>query len=204
MHSYSLDTEVRRLTYVAIAAVALGIPAAFESVRTLLGLPPNIGFPITFGAMYGLLQIGFDRWGWKLRIGKWWPLRLLGVPNLNGDWLATGTSSYVHPETGEAHEYQMDVRIRQTFSKMEIFTNNPNKDGSTSRSTMAALCTQHAVGSFRYAFENTPRNMANPELQRHSGLVELRVEDENHMSGDYFSGKFRLRFGELRLERKQS
>ena len=44
--------------------------------------------------------------------------------------------------------------------------------------------------------------MANEELQRHPGLVSLRIESKDKMAGDYFSGKHRLRFGEMYLERQ--
>jgi hypothetical protein len=66
---------------------------------------------------------------------------------------------------------------------------------------MASISTQHAVPIFRYSFENTPKSKASEELQRHPGLIELRIKENNSMQGDYFSGKHRLRFGELTLKK---
>ena len=94
----------------------------------------------------------------------------------------------------------MQVIIKQTFTKIEVFAET--KD-STSRSTMASICTQHAVPIFRYSFENIPKNNANDELQRHPGLIELRVKSNDLLEGSYFSGKHRLRYGELIYKRKK-
>lgn len=194
MHSYSIDTDVRRWTYRLIGAVALAIPAVFEKARTLFGLSPHWGFPISSGALFGALYFFFDKWGWR------WGVKIFGVPDLNGKWLATGVSSYVDPDTQRPMNFEMKVTIKQTLSKLEVFTET---NDSTSRSTMASICTDHAVPIFRYAFENVPKNLANAELQRHPGLIELRIEDKTHMIGDYFSGKHRLRFGELRLVKEK-
>lgn len=175
--------------------IALSIPTFFQSVKPMLGLPPRYGFPLTFGSLYAGMFFLFDKWVWRAFS------TILGIPNLNGKWKGTGRSSYEDPTTGKNYEFTMDVTIKQTFSAMEVFTQTGD---STSRSTMASLCTQHAVPIFRYAYENAPKNMANAELQRHPGLIELRIEDSNRMSGDYFSGKHRLRFGELTLERQKA
>lgn len=194
MHTYSLDTDIRRHVYIAIGIIALGIPAAFEKARTLFGLPVNIGFPVSSGALYSVMLLITDRWLWR------WFARPMGLPDLNGKWIAAGKSSYENPETGRPHEFSMTVQIRQSFSKLEVFTQT---ESSTSRSTLAGICTEHAVPIFRYAFENAPKSVADAELQRHPGLIELRIESDNRMVGDYFSGKHRLRFGELQLAKEQ-
>ena len=191
MHYYTLDTEIRKVIYIMITLISLSIPILFESLKNIFGIPEEIGFPLSFGAIFSFIFLIQDKLTWKL-FGNL-------IPNLNGTWDASGVSSYKDPKTGENLEYQMEVKIKQTFTKIEIYTET--KD-STSRSTMASICTQHAVPIFRYSFENTPKNKADEELHRHPGLIELRIKDKNHLEGDYFSGKHRLRFGELIYKRK--
>lgn len=192
MHYYSIDSEIRKKVHSLLAVIALTIPGLFEQVRTLFHLPVGWGFPLTFGALFGFLYLIVDLYAWK------WIANFTKIPILNGKWTAKGKSSYIDPETKKNLEFEMQITIKQTFSKMEIFTET--KD-STSQSTMASICTHKAMPVIRYSFENTPKNMADKELQRHPGLIELRIESKNSMVGDYFSGKHRLRYGELKLER---
>ena len=120
---------------------------------------------------------------------------LILIVNLDGKWKAEGESSF-KDENGKNLKYDIDIIIKQTFTKIEVFGETKE---STSRSTMVSIELSRAQPIVQYTFEYTPKNMANEELQRHSGLVNLRIESENMMSGDYFSGKPRLRFGELKL-----
>lgn len=193
MHYYSVDSEIRKIVHMAIASVALAIPGIFENARTLFNLPVSWGFPLTFSALYSSLYLFIDLLAWK------WIAKFLNIPILHGKWNAQGVSSFIDPVTHKNFEFQMDITIKQTFSKIEIFTET--KD-STSQSTMASISTNKAMPVFRYSFENTPKNMADQELQRHPGLIELRITNEKLMCGDYFSGKHRLRYGELKLERE--
>jgi hypothetical protein len=195
MQDYAVDTDIRRQTYVFLAVVALAAPAFFNSVRTIFGLPASFAIPLTASTIFGVLYTLHDQIVWR------WLQSWIAVPNLNGKWMATGFSSFKDPISGEPFEFQMEVKIRQTFSKIEIFTRTGD---STSRSTMASICTQHAVPIFRYAFENMPKGLANDELQRHPGLVELGIESNDMMTGHYFSGKHRSRFGDLTLRRSKS
>lgn len=69
---------------------------------------------------------------------------------------------------------------------------------------MSSFELDHTVSTFRYAYDNKPGNMANSELQRHPGMMDIRVESEGLMRGDYFSGKHRLRYGEITLTRNNT
>lgn len=189
MHPYSLDNNIRRYIYMGIAVISLLIPQYFEKLQAIFGVSEPIGFTISFGAIYGVLYFLFDKYLWKVLS----VLKLIVI--LDGKWNAKGISSY-QDEHGKNFTYDMDVIIKQTFTNIEIFTKTEN---STSKSTMASIELNHAQPIIQYTFENIPKNMANEELQRHPGLVELRIESKNTLSGDYFSGKHRLRFGELNL-----
>ena len=190
MHPYSIDTNARQTVYFVLAIVAFVIPGlvASEWVTRLVG--DKLSYPFGVGATFGVLFLLFDHVFWK-RLQF-----ILHIPNLNGTWTAKGISSYEDPATGKPMEFVMEYQIKQTFTRIEI---SGEADKSTSRSTMASLEIDHAVPIFRYAFENTPRNMSDAELQRHPGLIDLRLNTAIKMTGDYFSGKHRLRYGELIL-----
>ncbi|GAA5135179.1 hypothetical protein GCM10023213_08020 [Prosthecobacter algae] len=188
MHPYSIDTNARQTVYSLLAIIAFVIPGFVASDRVTHLVGDKLSYPFGVGATFGVLFLLFDHVFWK------WLQFILHIPNLNGTWTAKGISSYEDPATGKPMEFVMEYKIKQTFTRIEI---SGETDKSTSRSTMASLEIDHAVPIFRYAFENTPRNMSDAELQRHPGLIELRLNSVAKMTGDYFSGKHRLRYGEL-------
>lgn len=188
MHPYSIDTNARQTVYFVLAIVAFVIPGLVASDWVTHVVGDKLSYPFGVGATFGVLFLLFDHVLWN------WFQFILHIPNLNGTWTAKGISSYEDPATGKPTEFVMEYQIKQTFTRIEI---SGETDKSTSRSTMASLEMDHAVPIFRYAFENTPRNMSDAELQRHPGLIELRLNTVTRMTGDYFSGKHRLRYGEL-------
>lgn len=188
MHPYSLDNQVRKWTYVTIAIISISVPYCFETLMTFLGFQV-ISFSISFGAIFGSLFLLVDKFLWKISN------RTNLIPNLEGEWQATGISSF-QDEDENNHKFCMEIYIKQTFTNLEVFTETQD---STSKSTMANIEMNHPKPIFRYTFENTPKNMSDNELQRHPGMMQLRINSNSEMSGDYFSGKHRLRYGELTL-----
>ena len=186
VHSYSLDSNFRRYVYTLIAVISFAIPAWVSGARDLLGLPVAFSYPLSFGITFGLLFWIVDKWLWKI------PFFRRSVPDLSGKWELEGVSSF------NDQSFSGIVTIAQSLTAIEI---HGEFKESTSRSVLAGICANHAVPIFRYAFENTPKNMSNDQLHRHPGLIELRIEDSNLMRGDYFSGKHRLRYGEITLRR---
>jgi len=195
VHSYSLDIDIRKGTYILIGALSLLISSLVIDLGDYFGIQDKIKFSISFGVAYGVLYWLLNSYLWKLK----WLSPIIKIPDLNGNWDTKGISSYKDPKTGKPIEYDMVIKIKQTFSRIEVFAET---ETSTSKSFMARIEVEHAVPMFIYAFDNTPKNTANEELQRHPGLVSLRIEERDKMSGDYFSGKHRLRFGEMTLIRK--
>lgn len=190
MHPYSIDTNARQTVYFVLAIAAFLVPHLIASDWVSQVVGGKLSYPFGVGATFGVLFVLFDSVLWR-RLGFWHH-----IPDLNGEWRAEGVSNYEDPATGEPKKFTMQVTIKQTFTRMEICGAT---DQSTSKSTMASLEVDHAIPIFRYAFENTPRNMADAELQRHPGLIQLRIESTGKIVGDYFSGKHRLRYGEITL-----
>ena len=203
MHAYSIDSSIRRNIYVGLGFFAFMIPTICNfmthKVSHFFTSVPNLAWPLSFATTFGVLYFVFDRYMWKWKISR----SIHKIPNLEGVYSVKGLSSYELDETTQAPKYcfNMEIKIKQSFSRIEVFSES---NDSTSRSTLAGFCMDHAVGLFRYSFENTPKNKSNPELQRHPGLIELRIKDNDELQGDYFSGKHRLRYGELTLRRKNN
>ncbi|WP_061272628.1 hypothetical protein [Leptospira interrogans] len=173
MHSYSLDTEVRKIVIVTITVISVAIQSALKNWQSLIGISESLLIPISFGVIFGLLYFIFDKFVWKYLTS------ITNVPDLSGEWECTGNSSY--KEDDISYEFPLKLIIKQNFSKIEIQAESEN---STSKSILAGIFSQHSVGIIRYTFENIPMNMATDELQRHSGFVELRMKNQNLMEGD--------------------
>src|SRR5258708_6621680 len=109
MHDYSLDTPVRRYVDVGIAVISLSLPTLIAKSASLISAPPLLTFPISFGATFALFYFLFDEYLWR----RCRPLHK--IPDLNGDWLAEGTSSYREPGATVDHKFSMRLKIRQTF-----------------------------------------------------------------------------------------
>ena len=196
MHSYSLDIGIRRKVYFGIAVLAFVFPSVMAWLLSYvaalhLEIGPNFEWPLSVGTAYGIIFFAVDRWLWRIV-----PLRfVIGIPDLNGDWQGKGVSSYeLNADKKPVHPFDMKITIRQTFTRIQVFTETPE---SVSKSIMASICLDQARPTFSYGFQNSPKSKANPELQRHPGLLELRIYGPSELQGDYFSGQHRLLFGEL-------
>lgn len=190
MHPYSLDNKLRKCIYIVISCISISVPIYFDVLINFLGFE-FISFTLTFGITFSILFFLVDKYLWK--IFKFVNM----IPNLEGKWNVIGNSSF-KDEHGENYKFNMEIEIKQTLTSIEIFAETEN---STSKSTMASIEMNHSKAIFRYTFENTPKNMSNDELQRHPGMIQLRINSNEDMSGDYFSGKHRLRYGELKLKK---
>lgn len=190
MHPYSLDNQLRKWIYIVISCISISVPIYFDVLMKFLGFE-YISFTLSFGITFGILFFLVDKYLWKT-------FKFLNmIPNLEGKWMVSGISSF-QDENGNNYKFNMEIQIKQTLTSIEIFSETQD---STSKSTMASIEMNHSKAIFRYTFENTPKNMSNDELQRHPGMMELRINSTEEMSGDYFSGKHRLRYGELQLKK---
>ncbi len=190
MHPYSLDNQLRKWIYIVISCISISVPIYFDVLMKFLGFE-YISFTLSFGITFGILFFLVDKYLWKT-------FKFLNmIPNLEGKWMVSGISSF-QDENGNNYKFNMEIEIKQTLTSIEIFAETQD---STSKSTMASIEMNHSKAIFRYTFENTPKNMSNDELQRHPGMMELRINSTEDMSGDYFSGKHRLRYGELQFKK---
>lgn len=112
MHSYSLDTEVRKVVIVTITVISVAIQSALKNWQSLIGISESLLIPISFGVIFGLLYFIFDKFVWKYLTS------ITNVPDLSGEWECTGNSSY--KEDDISYEFPLKLIIKQNFSKIEI------------------------------------------------------------------------------------
>lgn len=190
MHPYSIDTNLRMTLHGVMAIFSASLVGGINHWLAINSFAVSLSAFGCFGVVWFLLD--------QLCL----PViaKASSLPDLNGLWIAKGISNFPDKRTGKNFEYEMEVRIKQTFSKIEVFTKT---ETSESRSTMASLLIDKSVAKFIYSFENTPFNLSEPELERHAGLTHLNIVSKDRLEGGYFSGKHRTRHGELILERSK-
>lgn len=194
MHAYATDSVERRTIPLLVAAAAVAGAWVFSRVLDYFGLslPWWIDAPSTMG-FYGVFYRLFDARVWRLSLLR--HLGLVTTPILEGRWRGFITSSFdVH-----AREYPVEVRIRQTWSRMTI---RLQSDQSRSHSLIATLLTEPGDGILlSYQYQNEPAVQAKDSMEIHRGTARLYVEQGNVLSGDYYSGRGRQNVGRIRLEK---
>ena len=198
-HEYALVGGVNRATsgrWVAIMAAGVSALLVFvllslidvaEKFGVQANIPPSIFSLVGAGAVYGLLYLIFSRFVWK-----WGPIsRFMRVPNLEGEWLCVGQSSFA----GASGTWEAVVEIAQNWDKLCIVMRTTK---SRSESVSAALISE-GVGTFRllYHYKNDPREFEDG-LGPHHGFVDLIItKDQTEADGVYFTGRGRTTHGTM-------
>jgi len=152
-------------------------------------------YPISAGVFYFLGHMAFNKWIWRQQIIQ----KVLGVPDLNGEWECKGFTK--DNEGNTTYEWNATVTINQTWEKIRVYLNTGQ---SRSRSKSASLVKEPGLGYvLMYSYQNEP-NIGEPELRSHVGYCELQLsEDLNSAEGDYFNNKGRVTFGRMELVRRE-
>lgn len=173
---------------------------AFVSVVAAWLLNTHVSFPWwvdapSVWAFFGLLYVLFDHQLWKLKA-----LRAIGVvvvPDLNGTWQGSGTSSY--DDHKESH--QLTLEIRQTWTQLSIVLVSAN---SRSQSTVGSVLVANGEPVLMYEYVNEPRTNAAETMHTHRGMANLTLHREGGtdvLSGEYYTGRDRRTIGSLQFKR---
>lgn len=205
-HEYSVIGHSRALVgrYLGIAAGALAslvavlVAIGFEFAKEY-GLSDGtrsvIIFPLNAALFYFFGYFAFDHWLWK----REWMQKLLGIPDLNGDWKCQGETKDI--DGNVIHTWEATVTISQTWEKIRVYLTTGQ---SSSRSKSASLIKEPGRGYvLMYSYQNEPR-IGEPELKTHVGYCELQLNEElTRAEGDYFNNRGRITFGRMKLTRKE-
>ena len=194
MHPYATDSAERRLVPLYLAAAS--IAAAFLLHKTLEGVIPWwIDAPSVAG-FYALFFVAFERWLWRIPFLH--SSGLLCVPNLNGRWSGSVTTSF----DGHATDHEAYLEIHQTWTGLSVCLKT---DRSQSRSLIGTITTQNpTAGTLSYEYINEPKANAVANMQIHRGTARLDLTtsgDRWVLEGEYYSGRGRQNFGTLHFEK---
>lgn len=196
MHSYSIDEGIERtkILLLLVLSVALG-----WGINWIFGLL-HITFPWwaespSILSVFGILLWLFDNHFWKGKLFR--KMKSIYIPNINGNWDATLISSF---STEDAHLASLTIKQSATRISLSLETKN-----SISISQSAIMRNSGTPTDYEliYTYENTPKATADKSLQTHQGVTRLQIaNDNNAMTGEYFSGRGRQNYGRIEIRRK--
>lgn len=159
MHTYSMKDCARERYIFYLALLAVALLAIAKQYAGFFGVAISITTVSVFAAMFFI----FDHWAWRVA----WLSKLVGIPNLAGQWNVTGQTNGAD---GQPREWTAVATIVQTWSRIAI---SLETDTSRSRSGMAALECDPGHG-FRvvYGYANEPKGTGG-ELNSHRGTCEV-------------------------------
>ena len=198
MHSY--DLEGRTSSLVRIAVLISVLLAGLD--RTVGDLDPNLSRWLllpSFGLTFAVVRAFVDHVGWR-----WKPARMIlgiSVTDVGGTWKGTIRSSYEPPDSADpAPLYPTTVTIQQTW--MRVFVRLQTKASHSDSIAAAWRGIGTADAELTYIYENDPGIHASGDMQKHRGTTVLRLgADGDELIGEYYSGRGRQQYGELRLRR---
>lgn len=180
---YSTDSSERDRIVIWIAFLAI---LAAYLIHVLLD-PLNWQYswlvdPPSAVAVYSALRRMFGTRLWCLKIAR--TLGIVEIPNLNGTWLGTFTSSY--DDFATSRECRME--IKQNWYSMSVLFWAEN---SESVSVMAGISVKNAAGpQLSYCYANRAKYDQN--LADHDGTQFLRLNSEEgraKLTGEYYTNR---------------
>jgi len=193
MHPYATDSKERVCIVFALAFLSVFITYGFHVILTKTGLqwPWWLENPAVWGVFWGLYT-WFDKKLWRC---KWLhEIRVIKVPDLNGQWNVQGYSS-THKQ-----DFTGKVFIRQTWTQISI---TMETEHSRSHSLTASLLVNQPDGiTLSYEYRNEPKFNAPSTMHAHRGMTELRIKSEELLEGEYYTGRDRSNYGVLHLEKQ--
>jgi len=197
MHPYVTDSRERDIVPLFIAA--LSIVCGWTLNRILASYVTRdlwwIDVPSVFG-FYKMIYTIFDNHIWR------WPMfrkiGLVKIPDLNGRWRGYVSSSFDKTATTKS----VVVNIRQSWTRMSI---KLQTETSQSHSLIGSILTEQPAGiTMSYEYINEPKPNAPDTMHSHRGTARLMVLNRgNILAGEYYTGKDRLNYGLIHLERSQ-
>lgn len=145
-----------------------------------------------------LLLVIFDKWLWKFSFLYPW---FVSIPNLQGVWIGTLSSSWVNPETKQRLP-PIDARfvINQTFStlNMQLITSESKSNLLTGSISQDANGTCKITG----IYQNDPDITLRERSPIHYGSILLEVQRDSkiRLVGEYWTD--RLTKGSLRFHKR--
>ena len=198
MHTYSIDRDLRRKVTIIIFALSMiislilnglcsnltDIIPVFEETSPLKNvveliqwfeIDPNVlGIPF----WYVVMNYVYNNWIWKWRLFLKWHK----IPNLNGKWQGSLTSSY------NEQTIRMTMDIEQNWNKISFKSVFPDTK-SESYSNVAAIYVDANSGvEICFGFKNESHDVKT-DLQSYEGYNVLRLKAGDQIWARYFNNR---------------
>lgn len=194
LHPYATDSDERKHVPLYLAALAIVSAVALSWVLQKIHWPGWLDAPATAG-FYGLYYEWFRRRLWRCRIFRKW--RWVKVPDISGRWDGHVCTSFDE----QKGKHSVRAEIIQDWTHLSI---KVSSSYSRSHSIVGSILIGDEV-VLDYEYENEPLPGAVETMHAHRGTASLALSsDGNSLSGDYYSGRDRQKFGSLRLTRVKS
>lgn len=179
MHPYATDFNPKRIWLIFIIAAASVLLSA-GAIALYLPQTPLYFFihpAITLIAFFSLYT-GFNRWLWRLPI--WQRIGWVDVPDLNGLWQGSLTTSY--NERSQLH--RVKIRIQQTWTEFSLYLEG---EISYSHSLVASL-RRHEDEGYRLSYEYIAQAKQGiiGEGFPHRGIAILHLRSDGDLEGRYY------------------
>lgn len=150
-------------------------------------------FTVSTGTIYAVLYWVFNRFGWRC-IDK-----LLGIPNLDGEWAVVGDS--LELDGTVKYPWSATLTIAQRWDRIAISLKT--EQSSSHSETASVLLQANSNAKLSYSYQNHPR-AGEQVLSKHQGFCELEFDSETRSAeGHYFNSMGRYSFGRMSLKRQQ-
>ena len=191
MHSY--EVEGRGRVAVSLAVASILIIWLLHVVLDAIDFQPQWWLSVpSFAGCYSGLHWLFDLYVWKLGLLR--KLKLIQLPDLNGQWVGEVKSSY----SRDGHAHSVSVVILQRWSKILV---RLETEHSRSRSIAADLRTIDLLNpELSYHYVNEPKSNAPGTMGMHRGTTILELIGST-LEGDYYTGRGRGEVGTIKLSK---
>ncbi len=200
MIEYSINTKTRGTitTVILIVSIFIGlliqiffnniVPENYKDNLLLLFLELFI-IPSVLG-IAGFIKIIISKWLWRIQ----WVNKIIGIPNLNGEWDAVGESDH-----NGGTKFYGKICIIQTMTKIKII-GDFNQSKSFNTLTYIKIDDD---GSFElsYHYENIPKPNMKETMNKHCGYMYFTGQKNDDLNGEYFNDRFRGTRGVMTLRK---
>ncbi len=190
VEQYSIDGQGRSGVYIMLAIVSVILAYLARQAEHVLPfeMPWWLAAP-SFAVWFGVTNVAYDRWLWRTNVLGF---RFSPIPDFSGSWSGT---IFAVSATQEQREIPVDVRIRQTWSGIEV--RGKTAHGVT-RSKLAGVRIEDQ--ELRYEYETQPE-ILDPTAKHHMGFCVLELREADLLEGYYYTLDGTSAKGGMRLER---
>lgn len=199
-----IETRIKlhiQLGVFAVIWIVLLLTSGITSLSDLIKVAEKFPQAVTVYAFMGFI---FTKWAWRWKIFRGWVVK---IPDLQGTWHGTLTSTWVDPSTNQKlRPIEIQFVVKQSFDKLDchLYTKE-----SASYSTAADINRDQGGALYlNYNYTNRPRALLRERSEIHDGAAVLKITRTPYsLEGEYWTsrkttGEIKLKFYSKKLSEK--